>query len=132
MAPNGQVTLRDLAHFRAQATRIVGTPEQIADELEAWQDAGIDGINVMNATLPGSYDEFIDHVLPVLRERGLARSPDEAPAGGDGPATLRGRLTGADRLPATHPAAAHRGAFAHLSAEATEVPRAELLASRSV
>lgn len=131
MAPNGQVTLRDLAHFRAQATRIVGTPEQIADELEAWQDAGIDGVNVINATLPGSYDEFIDHVLPVLRERGLARTPVEPQAGSDGPATLRGRLTGADRLPATHPAAAHRGAFAHLSAEATETPRAELLASRS-
>lgn len=119
MAPNGRVTLRDLATFRAQATRVVGTPEQIADELAAWQAAGIDGINIINAEIPGSYVEFIDHVLPVLRERGLARpAPDaEAPA-----QTLRGALTGSDRLPESHPAARYRGAFAEYSAAATEVP----------
>jgi alkanesulfonate monooxygenase SsuD/methylene tetrahydromethanopterin reductase-like flavin-dependent oxidoreductase (luciferase family) len=25
----------------------VGTPDQIADELQEWADAGIDGVNVM-------------------------------------------------------------------------------------
>lgn len=121
MAPNGKVTLRDLAHFRAQSTRVVGTPEQIADELEAWQAAGIDGINIINSTLPGSYDEFIDHVLPVLRARGLARHPHEAAS-----RTLRGALTGEDRLPAHHPAAAHRGSFTQHSAAATETPKEQL------
>ena len=29
--------------------RVVGTPEQIADRLEDWQAAGVDGINVVNA-----------------------------------------------------------------------------------
>lgn len=126
MAPHGQVTLRDLAHFRAQATRVVGTPEQIADELAAWQEAGIDGVNIINSTIPGSYDEFIDHVLPVLRERGLARSPEQSGGG-----TLRGALTGGDRLPRNHPAAAFRGAFEAHSAAATEIPKERLRGSRT-
>src|SRR5699024_1963950 len=74
MTPDGNMTVRDLARFRAQATRITGTPEQIVDQLERWQDAGIDGINVINATLPGSYVEFIEHIIPELRRRGMARS----------------------------------------------------------
>ncbi|MCH8564062.1 NtaA/DmoA family FMN-dependent monooxygenase [Nesterenkonia sp. YGD6] len=127
MAPNGRVTLRDLARFRAQSTRVVGTPEQIADELAAWQDAGIDGINVINSTIPGSYDEFIDHILPELRDRGLARRPEEIGAAGS---TLRGALTGSDRIPPTHPAAGYRGAFSGYSAEATEVPKEAFLSSR--
>lgn len=124
MAPNGRVTLRDLARFRAQSTRVVGTPEKIADELEAWQQAGIDGINIINSTIPSSYDEFIEHVLPVLRDRGLARRPGEAVAS----SSLRASITGSDRLPYTHPGAQYRGAFQHLSAEATEVPKEEFLA----
>lgn len=108
--PDREPTVRDLAELRSRSGRIVGTPEQIADRLEEWRDAGVDGINVINATIPGSYVEFADHVLPVLRERGLAQR-EYAP----GP--VRNKLTGRDRLPATHPAARYRGAFA-----ATEVP----------
>lgn len=122
MAPDGKVTLRDLAHFRAQSTRVVGTPEQIANELAAWQQVGVDGINIINSTIPGSYDEFIDHVLPVLRRRGLARRPEEKTAG-----SLRGSITGQDRLPQSHPAATHRGGFDAYSAAATEVPKEELI-----
>jgi len=116
--------VRDLARFRAQATRITGTPEQIVDELEHWQDAGIDGINVINATLPGSYVEFIDHVIPELRRRGMAHSAADLQA--QTPTTLRGRLTGADRLPTSHPAARYRGAFAEYSAAATERSREDM------
>jgi len=116
--------VRDLARFRAQATRITGTPEQIVDELEHWQDAGIDGINVINATLPGSYIEFIDHIIPELRRRGMARSATELDA--QAHTTLRGRLTGADRLPTSHPAAQYRGAFADYSAAATERSREDM------
>ncbi|MBJ7288658.1 LLM class flavin-dependent oxidoreductase [Williamsia sp.] len=100
-------TVRDLAEIRSRSGRVVGTPESIADVLEDWRAAGVGGINVVNSTIPGSYEEFIDHVLPVLRDRGLARR-DYA----DG--TARRRATGRDRLPDTHPAAAYRGAFAHL------------------
>ncbi len=95
----------DIATLLARRGRVVGTPEQIADQLTAWRDAGVDGINVFNWRIPGSYDEFIDHVLPVLRERGLAQRAYA-------PGTLRHKLFGADRLNERHPAARYRGAFA--------------------
>src|SRR5690625_4154253 len=125
MTPDGTMTVRDLARFRAQATRITGTPEQIVDELEAWQDAGIDGVNVINATLPGSYVEFIDHIIPELRRRGMARSAEDLQL--QNGVTLRSRFTGADRLPASHPAAQYRGAFSDYSAAATERSKADVL-----
>jgi alkanesulfonate monooxygenase SsuD/methylene tetrahydromethanopterin reductase-like flavin-dependent oxidoreductase (luciferase family) len=88
------------------ATRIAGTPEQISDELARWQDAGVDGINLVNAGSPESYEEFVDHVSPHLRERGLMQR-DYAEG------TLRHKLFGrGDRLPERHPAARYRGAFA--------------------
>nr|BFE70441.1 hypothetical protein GCM10020092_037420 [Actinoplanes digitatis] len=65
---------------------------------------------MVNAEIPGSYVEFVDHVIPVLRERGLARR--EYVEG-----TLRHKLFGrGDRLPDTHPAARYRGAFAPVAA----------------
>jgi long-chain alkane monooxygenase len=86
--------------------RIVGTPEQVADELARWQHAGVDGINLVNAGSPESYEEFIDLVAPVLRGRGLMQR-DYAEG------TLRHKLFGrGDRLPGRHPAARYRGAFA--------------------
>lgn len=95
----------DIAWLQARNNRVVGTPEQIADRLEEWQAAGVDGINVINWVIPGSFEEFADKVLPVLRERGLAQTEYA-------PGTLRQKLFGRDRLPETHPAALHRGAFA--------------------
>lgn len=97
-------TVRDLAHMRTRSGRVVGTPESIADRLEQWRDAGVDGINVINSTIPGSYLEFIEHLMPVLRQRGLAQREY-------GRGTVRAKLTGRDRLPASHPAARYRGAF---------------------
>ncbi|KQX04959.1 MULTISPECIES: NtaA/DmoA family FMN-dependent monooxygenase [unclassified Leifsonia] len=96
----------DIALLISRSTRLVGTPEQIADALEVWQAAGVDGINVINWVIPGSFEEFADKVLPVLRERGLAQSDY-----GDG-VTLRDRLFGQPRLNDRHPAARYRGAFA--------------------
>ena len=83
---------------------VTGTPEQIAQQLATWQQAGIDGINVINATIPGSYTEFIEHVMPELRKRGLAKEAYT-------PGTLRRKIFGNDRLPLTHPATAYRNAF---------------------
>lgn len=107
--PDREPTVRDLAQLRSRSGRVVGTPEQIADELARWRDAGVDGINVVNATIPGSYVEFAEHVLPVLRDRGLARREYT-------PGTSRFKLSGSDRLPDTHPAARYRGAFAEVNA----------------
>jgi FMN-dependent oxidoreductase (nitrilotriacetate monooxygenase family) len=106
LVPDRPATLRDVAHYTATNSRIVGTPEQIADELARWQAAGVDGINLVNAEIPGSYEDFVDHVAPVLRQRGLMQREY---AGG----TLRHQLFGrGDRLPERHPAARYRGAFA--------------------
>lgn len=98
-------TVRDLAKLRSRNSRIVGTPETIADQLELWQEAGVDGVNVINATIPGSYEEFISSVMPVLRKRGLAREQHVQPE------TLRHQLFGENRLSERHPAAKYRGAF---------------------
>lgn len=52
-----------------------GTPEQIADTLEEWFNSGAaDGFNVMPPLLPSGLEEFVDHVVPILRRRGLFRS----------------------------------------------------------
>jgi len=40
---------------------VVGSPETIADRLVGYQNAGADGVQVMNAILPESYEEFFDH-----------------------------------------------------------------------
>lgn len=102
LAPDGRPTLRQIARARAYGQQIAGTPEQIADTLEIWQDAGVDGINVLNHVLPGSYVEFIEGLLPELRRRGLAQSEYA-------PGTLRQKVFGrGDRLPAGHPGAAYR------------------------
>jgi len=97
-------TVRDLSIMVSRSSRLAGTPDQIADELERWRAAGVDGINLINATIPGSYREFGEHVMPVLRERGLAKKSYT-------PGTLRQKMFGRDRLPDSHPAAAYRNAF---------------------
>jgi len=82
------------------ASKIVGTPEQIADELEAMANEGdADGFNIIQATSPGTFADFIDHVVPVLQARGSYRTEYEA-------STLRENLFGKGtvRLPENHPA----------------------------
>ena len=104
--PGKRATVRDLGGAYALNTRIVGTPAQIADDLARWQDAGVDGVNVIYHTTPGSFVDFIDHVTPVLQERGLAQREY-------GPGTYRERLFEGrgPEINARHPAARYRGAF---------------------
>lgn len=65
---------------------VVGTPEQIADDIEQWFRAGAaDGFNVMPDVLPSGFDDFADHVVPELQHRGLVRTEYDAD-------TLRGHL----------------------------------------
>ncbi len=64
----------------------IGTPSQVADEMEHWFKGGAaDGFNVMPAWLPGSLKDFVDLVIPELQRRGLFRTEYEA-------TTLRGNL----------------------------------------
>jgi FMN-dependent oxidoreductase (nitrilotriacetate monooxygenase family) len=52
----------------------VGTPEQAADTIISWFEGGAaDGFNIMAPALPSALETFIDHVLPILRSKGLFR-----------------------------------------------------------
>ena len=71
---------------RTGIPRIVGTPEQFADWLAQWHQAGAcDGFDILPAVLPIDLDRVVDAVVPILRQRGLR------PAGYT-QATLRGHL----------------------------------------
>ncbi len=54
---------------------MVGTPEQIADKMEHWfNNSGADGFNLMPPSLPEGIENFVDHVVPELQQRGLFRT----------------------------------------------------------
>jgi FMN-dependent oxidoreductase (nitrilotriacetate monooxygenase family) len=61
---SGRGTLDELPCF-------IGTPEQVADEMEEWHNACCDGFVVTATTVPGSYEDFGRLVTPVLQRRGL-------------------------------------------------------------
>ncbi|MFJ3716614.1 LLM class flavin-dependent oxidoreductase [Streptomyces sp. NPDC090057] len=51
-----------------------GTPEQVAGQIETWFTQGAaDGFNIMPAVLPSGLEAFVEHVVPLLRRRGLLR-----------------------------------------------------------
>ena len=53
---------------------MVGTPEQVADEIEAtWRASGCHGFNVRPTTVPDSIEEFVDTVVPILQKRKIFR-----------------------------------------------------------
>ena len=81
MARRENLTVRELL-IRLNGSRghqkLIGTPEQIADVIETWFTTGAsDGFNVMPATFPDGLEDFVDHVVPILRSRGLFRSAYE-------------------------------------------------------
>jgi len=81
MAKRESLTIRQLyqklAGARGQRT-IVGTPSDIADEMEAWFKAdAVDGFLIQPAVLPGDLDEFCATVIPELQKRGVFRTEYE-------------------------------------------------------
>ena len=76
----------------------VGSPEEVADQIERFvAETGADGFLIQPHLTPSTYDDLIELLLPVLRERGLAREEYV----GD---TLRERMfpAGGPHLPETH------------------------------
>ena len=103
--PSRQWTMRDLARYvgiGGAGPVLVGPPEHIADQFEDWIAAGVDGFNLAYTTTPGSFEEFIDGVVPVLQKRGRIQQEYA-------PGTLREKLygRGRTRLLDPHPAAQH-------------------------
>ncbi|MDR5784629.1 LLM class flavin-dependent oxidoreductase [Caballeronia sp. LZ065] len=63
----------------------VGTPTQVADQMEAWFDSACDGFVLSATKVPGSFDDITRMVVPELQRRGLFRKEYEH-------STLRGNL----------------------------------------
>jgi FMN-dependent oxidoreductase (nitrilotriacetate monooxygenase family) len=81
LARSEDLTLRQLigrlAGGRGHRT-LVGTPEQVADDLQLWfEDGAADGFNFMPPSIPDQLEVFVDEVVPILQERGLFRTEYE-------------------------------------------------------
>ena len=79
LKPSGEsMTVAEVARRHGQSVglpQFVGTPEAIADQLEAFMaTAGGDGFMLSPIYCPGAIEEFVDSVVPVLQARGLYRS----------------------------------------------------------
>lgn len=71
-------TLRELIK-RLAAGRghqvVAGTAEQIADRIQVWaENRAADGFNIMPPAYPGSLEDFLDGVVPILQKRGIFRT----------------------------------------------------------
>jgi alkanesulfonate monooxygenase SsuD/methylene tetrahydromethanopterin reductase-like flavin-dependent oxidoreductase (luciferase family) len=71
--------------YRSDAAIFVGTPDDLADLLEAWDRAGVDGCRLRPATVPRDLLAVTRRLVPILQQR--SRFPDRY----DHP-TLRARL----------------------------------------
>jgi FMN-dependent oxidoreductase (nitrilotriacetate monooxygenase family) len=84
--------------------KIIGSPKTVADELERWVEiADIDGFNFSYASVPNTFDDMIEYLLPELKTRGLFWNDYSVPGG-----TLRENYLGEkghSRLSDTHPGA---------------------------
>lgn len=84
---------------------IVGGPQTVADELERWiAVADIDGFNLAYAVTPGTFEDFIEFIVPELQKRGRYWHDY------DDSTTVRERLYGVGhkRVRDDHPAAKYR------------------------
>ena len=82
-----ELTLREMAlRVTTPHHEFIGTPEQVADTMQDWFDSGAcDGFMLSGAVLPQGFNDFVDYVLPILKDRGLFRTEYESD-------TLRGNL----------------------------------------
>jgi FMN-dependent oxidoreductase (nitrilotriacetate monooxygenase family) len=78
MATRDKLTLRQLRDIVAMSAGhrvVIGTPEEVADDLESWFRSGAtDGFALMTPWQPGPLTAFVDKVIPILVERGLFRA----------------------------------------------------------
>lgn len=101
MALREKMTIRALYEWMAAGNSgrvLVGTAEQIADDMQTWFEQGAaDGFNICASHLPGGLQDFAELVVPELQRRGLFRREYEA-------TTLRGNLglpANVNRYPST-------------------------------
>ncbi len=82
-----ELTLREMAlRVTTPHHEFIGTAGQVADTMQDWFESGAcDGFMLSGAVLPQGFNDFVDQVLPILKERGLFRTEYESD-------TLRGNL----------------------------------------
>lgn len=75
------LTLREVAIRWGLAVgkpQIVGTPEQVADKMEAiWLETGCYGYNMTPTVMASSVEDFVDQVVPILQKKGVYRTEYE-------------------------------------------------------
>ncbi|WP_314154356.1 LLM class flavin-dependent oxidoreductase [Rouxiella badensis] len=77
LARREKLTVRELAKRAAESGtgEMVGTPSEIADQMEEWLMTGAcDGFIIVFHTVPDGYDDFVTMVVPELQRRGLMRT----------------------------------------------------------
>lgn len=101
--PTRRWTVRDLADYAligGDGPVSVGSPQTVADQVEAWAaETGIDGLNLAAAVVPETFEQVVDLLVPELQRRGrFKRSYAEG--------TLRHKLSGrGPRIAKDHAAA---------------------------
>ncbi|GBQ65912.1 monooxygenase [Komagataeibacter swingsii DSM 16373] len=98
--PDKVWTVGELARHAAiggMGVTIVGSPTEIADQMEAWmEETGIDGFNLAYAVAPETFEDIVDLIIPELQKRGRYKTAYQ-------PGTLRQKLFGrGDRLGSMH------------------------------
>ena len=74
----GQIALRTAA--ARTSMMLTGGPEDVADRLQTWFEAGAaDGFVVAPPALPVMLERFVETVVPILQARGVFREHYEGP-----------------------------------------------------
>lgn len=85
----------------------VGTGEIVANEMERWiVEADVDGFNLGHVVVPQAWEDVIDFLIPILKERGWLGDDGNVP-GGTFRENLNGRR-GESRLHSTHPGSRYK------------------------
>ncbi|PYI03243.1 Nitrilotriacetate monooxygenase component A/pristinamycin IIA synthase subunit A [Aspergillus sclerotiicarbonarius CBS 121057] len=97
-------TIAEYLIMGGNGCKIVGGPKTVADELERWVEvADVDGFNLSYASIPETFDDIIEYLVPELQRRGIFHT-EYAVKGG----TMRENMTGQrghTRLDESHPGA---------------------------
>lgn len=76
-----ELSLRDIGKLYAQGVllpQFVGTATDVADQIEeSFHGGEADGFIVSSAQTPGTFNDFVDYVVPELQRRGLFRTEYE-------------------------------------------------------
>lgn len=97
---NSETTKRDILKSYDRSGDFVGTPEEIADQIEEYLEIyDVDGFNFGIPIFPSDLNDLVDLLVPELQKRGLFWKDYAVPSG-----TLRQNVFGRSFLNEDHPA----------------------------